>query len=346
METRGRTFEPPKGWTRIRTIESHTGGEPFRVVIDGVGEIPGETILARRRHAEEHLEPIRRALMLEPRGHADMYGCFLTPPVRPDSDMGILFMHNAGFSTMCGHGIIAMTTVAIETGMVAASAPATTVRFDTPAGLVIAQGHLGADGRVERVSFENVPSFVLALDRQADVPDWGPVRYDLAFGGAFYAYVDASSLGLRCVPEETQRLIAAGRAIKQAVMANEEIFHPFERDLGFLYGVIFVEPLEKDGVHSRNVCVFADGEVDRSPTGTGVSGRAALHHARGEITVGEEIRIESLTGSAFDVQVLRTSTFGPYPAVLPRVSGTAHLLGQSEFWIDPRDPLGNGFLLR
>ncbi len=343
-------WEPPSSWRRVRTVDAHTGGEPFRVVVDGGPAIPGDSMLAKRRWAQEHADDLRRLLMLEPRGHADMYGCFLTEPVSPEADFGILFMHNAGFSTMCGHGIIAVTTVVLETGMLArrassASASLTEVLIDSPAGLVRACAALEGD-RVADVAFRNVPSFVVDLDAIVDVDGYGPVRYDLAFGGAFYAFVSAPSLGLACSAEDFPALVAAGREIKRAVAADREITHPDEPDLGFLYGVVFVGPAEDASHHSRNVCVFADGEVDRSPTGTGVSARVAIHHARGSIELGQAITIESILGSCFRGRAVDVTRCGPYPAVIPEVQGSATICGRHEFLLDPTDPFPRGFFLR
>ena len=235
-----KNWRAPQHWQRISTIDAHTAGEPFRVVTSGFPELPGDTILARRRFVKEHHDRLRTALMLEPRGHADMYGCLVTPPVSPGADFGVLFMHNEGFSTMCGHGIIAMTTVALETGLVAKQAPQTTLRIDTPAGLVVATGHV-RDGRVASVSFRNVPSFVLGLDQVVSVPGLGNVRYDLAFGGAFSAYVRAEDVGLKVSPEDLHPLIDKGMAVKRAIMASRPIPHPTEEDLSFLYGTIFID---------------------------------------------------------------------------------------------------------
>jgi proline racemase len=339
------TWNPPANWHKITTIDAHTEGEPFRVIVSGFPDLPGETILARRRCAKEHFDHLRTALMWEPRGHADMYGCIVTPPVSPEADAGILFIHNEGYSTMCGHGIIGFTMVALETGMFPVIEPETTLRIDSPAGLVTAHARI-RDGRVQRVYFHNVPSFVLELDAEVDVPELGKVRYDLAFGGAFYAYVNAAEVGLRCCPEDFRQLIEKGMMIKRAVMASRAIPHPFEEDLSFLYGTIFVGKAEDSRHHSRNVCIFAEGEVDRSPTGTGVSGRLAIHHARGQIGLGESITIESVIGSTFTGRVAQTTTFGPYAAIIPEVEGTAHITGRHEFLIDPADDLRNGFLLR
>ncbi len=246
---------------------------------------------------------------------------------------------------MCGHGIIGLATVALDVGMLPVSGPVTTLRIDTPAGLVTAEAEIDS-GRVQRVRFVNVPSFVLALDEMVDVPAIGRVRCDIAFGGAFYAYVQAGDVDLQCTAENFGALIETGMAIKRAVMASRPIPHPFEPDLGFLYGTIFTEPSATPGVHSRNVCIFAEGEVDRCPTGTGVSGRLAIHHARREVGPGEALVIESIIGSRFSGKIIETTTFGPYAAVIPEIEGRAYITGRHEFLIDPTDPLRDGFILR
>ena len=330
-------------WPRITTIDAHTAGEPLRIILDGWPEMPGDTILARRRYAREHLDHLRTALMWEPRGHADMYGCIPTTPTTPDGTLGVLFLHNEGFSTMCGHGVIGLVKVGIETGLIA---PNSVVRLDTPAGRVTAFPHYAEDGRVTHVSFHNVPSFVYALDQVVDVPGVGNVRYDLAFGGAFYAYVRAEEVGLGLAADDFRRIIDLGSRIKQAVMDAGIPQHPFEPDLSLLYGTIFVGPPHDPANHSREVCVFADGEVDRSPTGTGVSGRAALHYAKGEIGLNEPFVVESILGTTFTGEVVEETIFGPYTAVIPQVSGTAYVVGRNEWVIDPDDPLRDGFLLR
>jgi trans-L-3-hydroxyproline dehydratase len=339
-----KTFTPPSSWRRLTTLDYHTAGEPLRIVTGGYPDLPGDDMLARRRYAAAHLDRLRTALLWEPRGHREMYGCILTPPVRADSHFGALFMHNEGYSTMCGHAVIALGKAAVETGLVPAAEPVTTVRIDTPAGTVTAFARVSA-GRVTSVSFHNVPSFVVELDAGVDVPGFGRVRYDLAFGGAFYAYVPVAAVGLRLVPEDHQRLIEAGMAVKRAVTASRRIAHPFDEDLGFLYGVIFTGPPEDAGAHSRNVCIFAEGQVDRSPTGTGVSGRAALAHARGEMAAGDERIVESILGTRFTVRITRVTRFGPYPAVIPEVEGRAHLTGRHTFFLDPDDDLGAGFFM-
>jgi proline racemase len=339
------SWNPPDDWIRITTIDVHAEGEPLRVITGGLPPIPGGTILERRRYLLENLDHLRTALMWEPRGHADMYGAIMTDPVTEEADVGVLFMHNEGYSTMCGHGIIGLVTVALETGVLPVKGAQTTIKLDTPAGLVTAHA-LVQDGRVRSVAFENVPSFAYALNQTVEVPRIGPVRYDVAFGGAFYAYCQAADLGVGLGPSDFRRLIEVGTAVKHAVMGSLPIRHPFEEDLSFLYGTIVVGSPGTDGVDSRNVCIFAEGEVDRCPTGTGVSGRLALNYARGQLAEGETFVVESIIGTRFTGRILGTTTFGGYEAVIPEIEGSAHIVGRHEFLIDPSDPLRDGFILR
>jgi trans-L-3-hydroxyproline dehydratase len=331
----------------ITTLDTHAAGEPLRIVTGGYPDLPGATILERRRYAREHHDDLRRALMWEPRGHADMYGCILTPPVSPEANFGVLFLHNEGYSTMCGHGVIALVTGLVETGAFPASGEQTPVNLDTPAGLVRAVAHVEPDGRIARVSFRNVPSFVYAPDLELDVPPYGRLRVDVVFGGAFYVYLDAAQVGLAVVPEQTRDLVAAGEAIKRAVNATLTIHHPEADDLGFLYGTILTGSPEDQAHTTRNICVFANAEVDRSPTGTGVSGHVALLATRGELHEGEEITVESILGaqSIFAGRIAERAQVGQFTAVTPEVSGTAFITGRSEFILDPHDALGAGFLL-
>ncbi len=348
-------WQVPSGCDEIRVIDAHAAGEPLRVIVDGYPEPCGETVLKKRADARNRLDSYRQAVIHEPRGHADMYGCLVLPPTTAGAHFSVLFLHNEGYSSMCGHGIIAVVTVVIETGMIEVdsastarneSPPATIrLRIDTPAGRVTATAHM--DGkRVERVSFLNVPSFVDTLDADVHVPGLGSVRYDLAFGGAYYAFVRAHDVELSCSTDDVPRQIDLGKRIKQAIVRDRTIIHPTEADLGFLYGTIFTEDAEDSSVFSRNVCVFADGEVDRSPTGTGVSARAAIEYARGTIEVDQAIWIESLIGSRFSVRIEKETTFGDKRAVIPDVSGKAFITGRSTFILDPDDPFTKGFLLR
>ena len=338
-------WKPPKEWQVITTIEAHAAGEPLRVITGGLPDIPGKTILEKRRYAREHLDHVRTGLMWEPRGHADMYGAIITDPVTADGDLGVLFLHNEGFSTMCGHGVIALIKVVLDTGIIQKKGDNPVIKMDTPAGRVTATGHR-EKGVVKKVSFVNVPSFVFSHDQFIDVPEIGKVRYDIAFGGAFYAFCDADELNLGLEAKDFQQLIDIGRRIKYAVMDSVKIDHPYEPDLGFLYGTIFVGASLDPAHHSRNVCIFAEGEVDRSPTGTGVSARAAIHYFRSELKEGETITIESILGTCFDVRIVETTQFGKYPAVIPEVTGSASIVGQNTFYFDPEDPLKDGFIFR
>src|SRR5215213_1331670 len=316
----------------ITTLDAHAAGEPLRIITGGLPPLEGATILERRRFM---------------RGHYDMYGCVLTPPVTPEADLGVLFLHNEGYSTMCGHGVIALVTALIEAGAMPIQGPQTPINLDTPAGLVRATAHITAAGRVKRVSFLNVPSFVYARDLAIELAPGQRIAVDIVFGGAFYAIVPVAALGLLVAPEQTALLVAAGEAIKRAVNAALLIQHPSEADLSFLYGTILTGPAESPEHHSRNICVFANAEVDRSPTGTGVSARLALHHAKGEIVDDQQIVIESILGhaSAFSGRVVGRAQVGQYPAIVPEVSGTAFITGRHEFSIAPEDRIGAGFLL-
>lgn len=336
----------PEHWLKIQCIDMHTGGEPLRVILAGFPEIAGENILERRNYVKNHHDDLRRALMWEPRGHADMYGCLITPPNDDEAHFGVIFIHNEGYSTMCGHAVIALGKLAVEMGWVEVTGAETEVVIDAPCGRIFAFARM-EEGKVVSTRFHCVPSFVVALDEKVKVYGFGTVKYDLAFGGAFYAYVDADEFGLDLDKNNYANIIKAGRDIKQAVIANSnKVKHPFESDLSFLYGTILISQHASPGADNKNVCVFADGEVDRSPTGSGVSGRMAIHHVRGEIAIGEKMKIESLVGSVFTGSVIKEVDFGPFKAVIPEVEGEAYITGQHTFFIDPEDPLKGGFFLR
>ena len=338
-------WSPPSDWLKITTIDTHTAGEPLRIITSGIPDIPGNTILEKRRYVQENLDHLRKILMWEPRGHADMYGCIITSPVSQEADFGVIFMHNVGYSSMCGHGIIALTKVAIESGIVKVSEPTTTVKIDSPAGLITAKGHIN-NGKVGKVFFQNVPSYVVALDSEIEIPEYGKIKYDLAFGGAYYVYVQATDIGLTCYPKDIDKLIHVGREMKKAVSNAVNIKHPIDNDLSFLYGTIFIDKPEDSDSHSRNVCVFADGEVDRSPTGTGVSGRLAIHDQRGEIGIGESITIESIIGTKFEGRIIKETKFGSFDAIISEITGEAFITGKHEFFVDPEDPLDSGVFIR
>ncbi len=338
-------WKPPENWITLTAIDAHTGGEPLRIFFADHPKIPGDSILEKRKYALNNLDYLRTATLWEPRGHADMYGCIITEPVTEDGHFGVLFTHNEGYSSMCGHGIIAVTKVVLETGLVDLPSKINQVNIDTPAGRV--RAFPNREGTcVTSVSFLNVPSFVYAADEVVNVPDLGKINYDIAFGGAFYAFVDAEDAGVKLNAGGFRKLIERGTEIKEAIQKEKEIKHPFEDDLGFLYGIIFIGKAEQPGNHSRNVCVFADGEVDRSPTGTGVSARAAIHISKGDLAINEPFVVESILGSCFTGEAVEKTTFGPYDAVIPKVTGSAHICGINKLIIDPDDPLRHGFILR
>jgi proline racemase len=329
----------------ITAVDYHTAGEPFRIVNGGVGAIHGQTMLEKRRYALEHLDDVRRLLVCEPRGHADMYGCFLTDPVDGGADFGVLFFHNAGYSTACGHGTIALATAALETGMLTAEEPETKLTFDVPSGRLPVVATV-KDGRVERVRFTNVPSFVYLESLEMSTMR-GPVTADVAFGGAFYAFVPAAAVGLAVAPDRINEFISLGRELKAAIEADHDVVHPLEPELRDIYGVVFWEELATEPVlRQRNVAIFADGEVDRSPCGSGTSARLALLDKAGTLARGETFVHESVIGTEFESRVVGEAQVGNYPAVVTEVSGSAHLTGFHQFVLEPDDPLGTGFLLR
>lgn len=327
-------------------IDAHTEGEPLRIITRGYPEIKGSTILEKRRYLQDNLDHYRKILMHEPRGHADMYGVLITEPVTPGSDFGVLFLHNEGYSSMCGHGIIATCKVAVEIGHIVPKALPHNIKIDSPAGLISAWVDKTPNGDL-KVWFDNVASFAESLNNVVDVPGFGPVNYDIGFGGAYYAYVDADAIGVSCRPENVEQLIDLGRRIKQAVMKSHQLNHPRDKDLSFLYGTIFHSAnTTKQSSHSRHVCVFADGEVDRSPTGTGVAGRIALLHAKGEVALDELITIESIVDGQMQVKALPSEKFYQFDAVIPQVSGRAWITGVHQFMLDPSDIFQQGFILR
>ena len=328
-----------------RCIDMHTGGEPLRVVMQGAPEIKANSILDYRRQMQNNFDHFRKQLMWEPRGHADMYGLILLPPEKKDSDFGVLFLHNEGYSTMCGHATIAIAKLALLMGWVKKREPITEMKIDAPCGQLTAYVEI-KNGEINRVYFDNVPSFVQIPDAEVILPDGQKIKYDLAYGGAFYAYLNAEQINLKLNKENYSEIIRQGKIIKKAVADSQKIRHPFEPDLNFLYGTIFIENSEMPGVHSKNVCMFADGEIDRSPTGSGVSGRAAIHYFKNEIKKEEQLNIRSIVDSEMQVEVKEEINFGPYKAVIPRVYGDAWICGFSEFVLDREDVFPEGFFLR
>ena len=332
---------------RYRTLDAHAAGEPLRLIIDGYPPPAGRTMLEKRAWVKRHADAIRRTLMLEPRGHADMYGAVLTEPVTPEADAGVLFMHNEGYSTMCGHGIVAVTTMAIERGLIQPRRAGEIV-FDSPAGPVRARAHVvarpGGDVRVERVTFDNVPSFVYApgLRVRAGSRD---LRVDVAFGGAFYAIVDAEAAGLPITAGRLPDLRRVGMEIKHAVEAAITVVHPLDKDLRGIYGTIFTGPPEREDADLRNVTIFADAEVDRSPCGTGTCAVMAVVDAMGLMPPGRPFGHESLIGTLFKGRITGRTHVGDCDAILPELEGSAWITGEHVFLVEEADPLRNGFRL-
>jgi proline racemase len=343
---------------RVQTIDAHAAGEPLRLIVGGFPSQVGGTMLEKREWVRRHADHLRRALMLEPRGHADMYGAILTEPVQPGSHAGVLFMHNEGYSTMCGHGVIAVTTMALERGLLMPGGDGRSVVYDSPAGTIRAKatfgrsGAAGMDGaggaggdsgvRVEAVSFVNVPSFVLHGGLAVKLAS-RQIRADVAFGGAFYAIVDSEAVGLPIDVEHLPELRRVGMDIKHAIEAARTIEHPLEPGLNGIYGTIFTGPPGDDGADLRNVTIFADAEVDRSPCGTGTCAVMAVVEAMGLLSDDRPFVHESLIGTRFNGRVTARTVVGEYQAIVPEIEGSAWITGEHTFLIDDDDPLGDGF---
>jgi len=314
---------------KVTTVDYHAGGEPFRIVTGGAPALKGKTVLERRRWALENADAVRQLLVNEPRGHADMYGGFVTPPDDGGADLGVVFFHNAGYSTACGHGTIALVTWAVETGKVKESDPQTRVTVDVPSGRLTAVAKV-LDGRVRSVRFRNVPSYVFKRNLKI-----GRFTVDVAYGGAFYAILPAAQAGLKVEPRHLPQLIELGRGLKHHIEAEHQIRNPDRPEIEGIYGVIFTEG-------DRNVTVFADGEVDRSPCGSGTSARLALMYATGELRKGETFNHRSIVDTVFKGRVVAEEDWG----VITEIEGSAHRTGKHQFVLQEGDELGTGFLLR
>ena len=319
----------------VEAVDYHTGGEPFRILTAGVPPLAGRTILERRRFARDHLDAYRRLVVHEPRGHADMYGCHVVPPNDGGADLGVVFFHNEGYSTACGHGTIALVTWALDEGVVERREGQNRVVVDVPSGRLETWAQVEG-GRVRSVRFRNVPSFVWGRGLEA-----AGRTVDVAFGGAFYA-----SLEEHVASAELPRLVELGRRIKADLEAAHDVVHPAETELRGVYGVIFWQQESDDPLVQRNVTVFADGEVDRSPCGSGTSARLALLHGEGRLATGDELRHRSIVDSEFRGRVVAEAEVAGRPAVVTEVEGSSFRTGRASFELDPDDPLGDGFLLR
>ncbi|MGW6962512.1 proline racemase family protein [Streptomyces zaomyceticus] len=325
-------------------VDSHTEGMPTRVITGGIGVVPGATMAEKRLHFAAELDHVRTLLMYEPRGHAAMSGAILQPPTRPDADYGVLFIEVSGLLPMCGHGTIGVATVLVETGMVPVVEPVTTVRLDTPAGLVSVDVRV-EDGRACSVTLTNVPAFAAGIDLKADVPGYGTVTYDLAYGGNFYAFVALDSLGLPFDRAHKDELLAAGLAIMDAINAGpDRPVHPEDPAIAGVKHVYLAAP-GSDAVRSRHAMAIHPGWFDRSPCGTGTSARLAQLHARGLLAPGADFVNESFIGTEFTGRIVGETEVGGRPAVVPTVTGRAWITGTAQYFLDPEDPFPAGFLL-
>lgn len=327
----------------IHTVESHTEGMPTRVVVGGIGVIPGETMFEKRLYFMEHMDGLRKHLMYEPRGHSAMSGAILQPSTRPDADWGVVYIEVSGCLPMCGHGTIGVATVLVETGMVPVVEPITTIRLDTPAGLVVVDVAV-KNGKAENVTIINVPSFSLALDQSVDVPGLGTVTYDMAYGGNFYAIVPVDRVGIEFRRENGQRFLDAGLAIMDAINEQNRPVHPENPQINVCHHVDFIAPGENK-LHWKNAMAIHPGWFDRSPCGTGTSARLAQMVARGEIKENETLINESWIGSQFQARIKEHTTVAGIPAIVPAITGRAWVMGTAQWMLDPDDPFPEGFLV-
>jgi len=327
----------------FHAVDSHTEGMPTRVITGGFGIIPGATMAERRVHFQQNLDSFRTLLMYEPRGHAAMSGAILQPPTRPDADYGVLYIEVSGLLPMCGHGTIGVATVLVETGMVEVVEPVTTVRLDTPAGLVVAEVAV-EDGVAKAVTIRNVASYVVGLDRKIDVPGYGTVTYDLAYGGNYYAILPLEQFGLPFERERKQDILDAGLALMDAINTTDRPVHPEDPAIGGCHHVQLLAP-GSTARHSRHAMAIHPGWFDRSPCGTGTSARMAQLHARGELALGEDFVNESFIGTRFTGRLVEETTVAGLPAVVPTVTGRAWITGTAQYFLDPEDPFPAGFLL-
>lgn len=327
----------------FHAVDSHTEGMPTRVITGGVGVFPGRTMAQRRLWFLENADEIRTLLMFEPRGHSAMSGAILQPPTRDDADFGVLFIEVSGCLPMCGHGTIGVATVLVETGMVDVVEPMTTIRLDTPAGLVIAQVEVSGGAAVS-VSITNVPSFALALDQQLEVPGLGTVDYDMAFGGNFYAIVELEKLALPFERAAKAELLTAGLSIMSAINEGARPVHPEQGEISGCHHVYLQAP-GSTSQHSRHAMAIYPGWFDRSPCGTGTSARMAQLHARGQLKIGDDFINESFIGTKFTGRLMQTTVVAGLPAVIPRITGRAWVTGTAQYHLDPNDPFPQGFLL-
>ncbi len=329
----------------IQAIDSHTAGEATRIVVGGIPNIKGNTMPEKKQYLEDHLDHIRTAIMLEPRGHNDMFGSVMTQPCDPDADFGIIFMDGGGYLNMCGHGSIGAMTVAVETGVVPMEEPVTKVVMEAPAGII--KGDVKVEnGKVQSVSIFNVPAFLYKKDQEVELPGVGKVKFDISFGGSFFAIVNAGQLGLKIEPTKAAKVTDFAMELRDIINRDIEIQHPTLEHIKTVDLVeIWDEPTNEKATY-KNVVIFGQGQVDRSPCGTGTSAKLATLHARGELKEGEKFVYESILGTLFEGEIVGTTKVGEFDAVLPKITGSAYMTGFNNFLIDEDDPVKYGFILK
>lgn len=325
------------------TVESHTMGEPLRCVVGGLPKLEGKTVMEKKEYFREHYDYLRKAIMLEPRGHKDMFGSMLVPPTIPEADYGVIFMHGEGFHNMCGHGTIATATVAIETGLVDVKEPETIIRQEAPAGLVTIKAKV-KDGKAEQISFQNVPAFLYKRDVVVDVPNYGKIKMDISFGGSFFAIVNYEQLGIDICPENGSKLVDAGMAIIEAANQQIEVVHPELPDIKTIDLCEIYGPAKSEDADMQNITVF-DYQIDRSPCGTGTCAKLATLYAKGELGLNEDFTYESVINTKFIGRAIGETKVGDYPAIIPQITGSAYITGYGQHMIDPEDPVKYGFSL-
>lgn len=339
---------PQKFGQVITAIDTHTAGEAARLITDGFGRIPGETMAEKKAYLENEKDSLRTMLMHEPRGHNEMFGAFITEPTNEEADYGIIFMDAGGYLNMCGHNTIAAMAVAVEAGWVPVYDGAREVEVvqDTPAGIVRGKVHLDEDYNADKVSFDNVPAFLYKRDVEVDVPEIGKLKVDISFGGSFFVLLPASAVGLTITPENASKFSKLGILIRDAVNAQVEIAHPELAHIKTADLVEFYGPAASEDATYQNVVVFGDGQVDRSPCGTGTSAKLAALYGKGEMGVGDTFVYESIIQTKFDGEIVEAVKVGEFDAIIPRISGSAYITGFNQFVVDKRDSLKNGFVLK
>ncbi|MGP1455089.1 MAG: proline racemase [Treponema sp.] len=328
----------------IHAVDSHTMGEPTRVVVGGIPQIPGNTMPEKKKYLEDHLDYLRTAIMLEPRGHNDMFGSVLTGACSPEAHFGIIFMDGGGYLNMCGHGSIGAATIAVETGIVPMKEPVTEVIMEAPAGIIRASVKVEKE-KVQEVSIVNVPAFLYKKDQQIEVPGYGKITFDISFGGSFFAILDAKQLNIKLLPENVDKLKVLGIQIRDIINKEIEIQHPTLAHIKTVDLVEFYDETDNPKANLRNVVVFGQGQVDRSPCGTGTSAKLATLFAKGKLKEGEEFVYESIASTLFKGKIVGLTKVGNYDAVIPQITGSAYITGFCQYVIDEDDPVKHGFRL-